>query len=630
MKAHRIIGVVCLILAVLLIATALLGGSLSGSDSKLGREFSAAAEREARIDAHKKAAEKTAPNSIKKADAAVSAAQACEADSESALKKLRELNESYQNGSIGDKLTDVIIASSRIIADSAASATDIAEAMEDQVLAQEILSALTQIASINEEMSVTVDEKVLALFVSETNSAYKSVSGAESKLTTAFSGIGDVYSGAGMSYSAPSFEPFVKRAPTTFEDAISYAEALCVQASSLSDLAATAAAQAIEAQTTATYIAQADSAAFRDVLLLLVGRDSIGFMLTGVILLMIGIIALFFCHPFLRAWKHTPVFSTFIAALIMIVIQTYSLGFRFSTYGEWGDFWLSNMLNVLRSNSSVGMIALGMTFVIITGGIDLAVGSTLAGVATVVMVLLDTSAHGVLVNAGITGLTNFIIAIVAGILTGIGIGALTGLGITKGRIPPFIITLGVMNIVRSVAQYFTKSYKTEVPKAFQVIANKEIIGGQMLLPIIYWLILAVIMHVISRHTAFGRHIYAVGSNERTSRLSGINVNRVKMKVYMLMGFIVSIAAITSVARLRGVDVASAGSGYEMNAIAAVVVGGTSMAGGRGSIIGTVLGVLIIGIMNNLLVLLHIDAFLSNAFTGAIIIFAVLLQRKEKA
>ncbi|MBR6007795.1 MAG: ABC transporter permease, partial [Clostridia bacterium] len=122
--------------------------------------------------------------------------------------------------------------------------------------------------------------------------------------------------------------------------------------------------------------------------------------------------------------------------------------------------------------------------------------------------------------------------------------------------------------------------------------------------------------------------YAVGSNERASRLSGINVDRTKLMVYVLMGVIVAVAAITSVARLRGVDVASAGSGYEMNAIAAVVVGGTSMAGGRGKILGTVFGVLIIGIMNNLLVLVGIDAFLTDAFTGAIIIFAVLIQKKE--
>ncbi|MBR4234672.1 MAG: ABC transporter permease [Clostridia bacterium] len=332
----------------------------------------------------------------------------------------------------------------------------------------------------------------------------------------------------------------------------------------------------------------------------------------------------------MRAWKKYPVFSTFIAMLVMIVIQVYARGFAFKTYGQWASAWLINMLNVLRSNSSVGMIALGMTFVIITGGIDLAVGSNIAGVATVVMVLLDVSSKGRLTAAGVTGVPNYVIAILAGLAAGSLIGLLTGLGITKGRVPPFIITLGIMNIVRSLAQYFTKSYKAEVPREFQVIANYEFkaLGGQMLLPIIYWLLLAALMYVISRHTAFGRHIYAVGSNERASRLSGINVDRVKTGVYTLMGVIVAIAAVTSVARLRGVDVASAGSGFEMDAIAAVVVGGTSMAGGRGSIIGTVFGVLIIGIMNNLLVLMHVDSFLANAFTGIIIIFAVLIQRKE--
>ncbi|MBR4428316.1 MAG: ABC transporter permease [Clostridia bacterium] len=316
------------------------------------------------------------------------------------------------------------------------------------------------------------------------------------------------------------------------------------------------------------------------------------------------------------------------ALIIMMVIQIYALGFKYASYSDWGGNWLVNALNVLRSNSSVGMIALGMTFVIITGGIDLAVGSNLAGVATVVMVCLDISKSGFLTGAGITGTPNYLIAIGAGLICGALLGFITGLGITKGRIPPFIFTLGIMNIVRSVAQYFTKGYKPEVPKEFQLLANKDIIGGQMLLPIIYWLILAAIMYVISEHTAFGRHIYAVGSNERASRLSGINVDRTKLMVYVLMGVIVAVAAITSVARLRGVDVASAGSGYEMNAIAAVVVGGTSMAGGRGKILGTVFGVLIIGIMNNLLVLVGIDAFLTDAFTGAIIIFAVLIQKKE--
>ena len=342
----------------------------------------------------------------------------------------------------------------------------------------------------------------------------------------------------------------------------------------------------------------------------------------------------------------------------MIIILTYAHGntmnFAFASYGDWASKWLVNMVNVLRSNASVGMVALGMTFVIITGGIDLAVGSTLAGISTVVMVILDVSQSGFFTANGLVGWPNFAVAIFAGLLAGVILGGLTGVGITKGRVPPFIVTLGVMNIVRSVAQYFTKSTKIEVPKEFQVISNatlREIIqaiarifdkdavivfpesisflGDLMLLQIFYWIILAVIMYIISKHTAFGRHIYAVGSNERTSRLSGINVDRVKIKVYMLMGLIVAIAAITQVARLRGVDVASAGSGLEMSAIAAVVVGGTSMAGGRGSIIGTLLGVLIIGIMDTLVILLHIDAFLSNAFIGAIIIFAVLMQRKDK-
>ena len=132
-----------------------------------------------------------------------------------------------------------------------------------------------------------------------------------------------------------------------------------------------------------------------------------------------------------------------------------------------------------------------------------------------------------------------------------------------------------------------------------------------------------------KRTRFGRYVYAVGSNERTTRLSGINVDRVKFLVYTLMGVVVALAAVTQVSRTRGVDVASAGLGYELDAIAAVVVGGTSMSGGRGHILGTVLGVLIIGVMNNLLILLGADSFLTDAFKGAIVIAAVLLQRKQQ-
>ena len=229
---------------------------------------------------------------------------------------------------------------------------------------------------------------------------------------------------------------------------------------------------------------------------------------------------------------------------------------------------------------------------------------------------------------GITGVPLYIIGIGGGILTGVLLGLFTGVAVTKGGVPPFIVTLGTMNIVRSVAQYFTQSYSPKIPEDFSVISN-TVIGGQRLLPIIYWLVLAVIIYVISKHTAFGRHVYAVGSNERTTKLSGINVNKVKVKVYVLMGLLGSIASAVQLSRLGGMDVASAGSGYEMDAIAAVVVGGTSMAGGKGSVIGTLLGVLIIGLMNNILILLGVDAFLTNAFKGAIVLLAVLMQRKEK-
>ena len=136
--------------------------------------------------------------------------------------------------------------------------------------------------------------------------------------------------------------------------------------------------------------------------------------------------------------------------------------------------------------------------------------------------------------------------------------------------------------------------------------------------------------MVSKHTPFGRQIYAIGSNERTARLSGVNVEKVKTWIYVLMGALVSVTAVIQIARIGSMDYANAGSGYEMDAIAAVVVGGTSMAGGKGSIIGTVLGMLIIAVMNNLLNLMGVPPFLREAFKGFIVIAAVLLQKKEVA
>ena len=143
------------------------------------------------------------------------------------------------------------------------------------------------------------------------------------------------------------------------------------------------------------------------------------------------------------------------------------------------------------------------------------------------------------------------------------------------------------------------------------------------------MVIAVALDLVARKTTFGRHVYAIGSNERAARLSGINVEKVKALVYVLSGALVAVASIVSVARIGSMDYANAGSGYEMDAIAAVVVGGTSMSGGRGSIVGTVLGMLIIAVMNNLLNLIGVPPFLREAFKGLIVIVAVLLQKKDK-
>lgn len=333
-------------------------------------------------------------------------------------------------------------------------------------------------------------------------------------------------------------------------------------------------------------------------------------------------------HKAVVQWKTNPIFSTACVLVLMIILQTLALGFDFESVGAWFSHWSRNWINILRNNASVGIVALGMTFVIISGGIDLAVGSTLVAVGAVLMVCVNSYPTSLLTGIGITGVPAFIIGIAACILMGCALGGVSGFLIAKQKLPAFIATLGMMKICRSVTQQVMQTASVKVPTQFLAIANTKI-GGQVILPIIYWLVLAVLLHIISRKTTFGRHVYAIGSNERTARLSGINVEKVTAMVYVLSGIMVSIAAIIQVARIGSMDYANAGSGYEMDAIAAVVVGGTSMSGGKGSILGTVLGMLIIAVMNNLLNLMGVPPFLREAFKGFIVIAAVLLQKKEK-
>lgn len=329
------------------------------------------------------------------------------------------------------------------------------------------------------------------------------------------------------------------------------------------------------------------------------------------------------------AWKQNPLVSTGLVLILMIVVQTAIMIYNFGE-GSVGELLLSlltNWLNILRNNAPVGIIALGMTFVIISGGIDLSVGSTLVAVGAMVMMVVDGSATGLLAGMGITGVPAYIIAIAVGLVFGALLGWLNGVLIAHGKLPPFIATLGTMQIFRSVTQHLTQHANPSVPKGFLQIANLKI-GSFYIMPILYWLAIAAVLYVVSKRTTFGRHVFAVGSNIRTARLSGINVNKVKRRIYMLTGMLVAIAAIIQVSRIGSMDYASAGSGYEMDAIAAVIVGGTSMAGGKGSIVGTVLGMLIIGVMNNLLTLFGVPPFLREACKGVIVIVAVLLQKKE--
>lgn len=329
------------------------------------------------------------------------------------------------------------------------------------------------------------------------------------------------------------------------------------------------------------------------------------------------------------AWKQNPLVSTGLVLILMIVVQTAIMIYNFGE-GSVGELLLSlltNWLNILRNNAPVGIIALGMTFVIISGGIDLSVGSTLVAVGAMVMMVVDGSATGLLSGMGITGVPAYIIAIAVGLVFGALLGWLNGVLIAHGKLPSFIATLGTMQIFRSVTQHLTQHANPSVPKGFLQIANLKI-GSFYIMPILYWLAIAAVLYVVSKRTTFGRHVFAVGSNIRTARLSGINVNKVKRRIYMLTGMLVAIAAIIQVSRIGSMDYASAGSGYEMDAIAAVIVGGTSMSGGRGSIVGTVLGMLIIGVMNNLLTLFGVPPFLREACKGVIVIVAVLLQKKE--
>lgn len=292
--------------------------------------------------------------------------------------------------------------------------------------------------------------------------------------------------------------------------------------------------------------------------------------------------------------------------LIMIILSILSDSF----------FTANNMLNLLRQISVNALIAFGMTFVILTAGIDLSVGSLLA---------LGSALTAGMLTSGMDP----VLAVFIGLLIGFGLGALNGLIITKGKVAPFIATLATMTIFRGATLVFTNGKPITGLSdsfSFQMIGKGYLLGIPF--PVVIMLIIFFVLFFILRSTVFGRQVYAVGGNEEASTLSGIKADRVKIWVYALTGLLSVLAGIIIMSRLNSAQ-PTAGTSYELDAIAAVVIGGTSLMGGRGKIFGTLVGALIIGVIDNGLNLLNVSSFYQQIVKGAVILLAVLLDRQSK-
>ncbi|NCD33185.1 MAG: ABC transporter permease [Spartobacteria bacterium] len=303
-------------------------------------------------------------------------------------------------------------------------------------------------------------------------------------------------------------------------------------------------------------------------------------------------------------------YAPFVALVILVVISAFASPHFLQT---------RNILNILRQVSYTGIIALGATLVIISGGIDLSVGPMTALVGGCSIMALN------LTSGGPFGL---FVAIIAGLFAGCIAGALNGLIVTKGRIAPFIVTLGTMSVFRSLALY--------ISGAGEFRSNSELYseigsGRFLTIPIPVWtfFVLAVLFHILLNNTRYGRYVCAVGSNEQVAVYSAIKVNLIKFFGYVLTGLTVGVSAILLSSRMNSISSSNAGMFYELDAIAAVVIGGTPMSGGTGTIYGTVIGAVILGIVNNMLNMMGVSPYLQGAVKGLIIISAVLLQYKKK-
>ncbi|KPN73110.1 MULTISPECIES: ABC transporter permease [Neisseria] len=275
----------------------------------------------------------------------------------------------------------------------------------------------------------------------------------------------------------------------------------------------------------------------------------------------------------------------------------------------------NNLFSVLRQVTYSGLLAFGMTFVILIGGIDLSVGAILALVGIITASLIQTGMDPILASC-------------IGILLGAACGAVNGLLVSVGRIAPFIATLATMILFRGIAQEYSQSK----PITINVDGFFNDIGSGYLFntvptPVVLMLAVYFVLWFVLKKTRFGRHVYALGGSEDVARISGLKVRSLKLWVYTLSGMLSAVAALVVTSRLSSAS-PNAGVMYELDAIAAVVLGGTSLSGGRGWLFGTLVGVVLLGVLSNGLNLLNVSANYQLIIKGAVILFAVLLDRKN--
>jgi len=324
-----------------------------------------------------------------------------------------------------------------------------------------------------------------------------------------------------------------------------------------------------------------------------------------------------------RGWEHALHWGLRFRSLLVLALLVAVLSFATDSF--WSE---RNLQNVLRQISVNLCLAVGMTLVVLTGGIDLSVGSTLALAGAVAAGLAKTGLRFDRLDAVVEFTP--VGAMLAGVATGVLVGLVNGVAVTTFRLPPFVATLGMLSIARGLTMLWTGGNPIhDLGPAFAVLGNGRLAG----VPLLGWVpmlivvagALAAIVAVIAGHTRFGRGLYAVGGNERAAVVSGLPVAAITRGAYVWCGGLAGVAGVLLASRLNAAT-PDAGVGYELDAIAAVVIGGASLGGGRGSIGGTVLGCLLIGVLNIGLVLLDVSPYWQQVIKGGVILAAVALDR----